>query len=145
MGEEVFDSPVPWVADHIRRFEATGGRARPGMDDMLLTTRGRRSGKLRRTVLRYARDDGRYVVAASAAGADRHPAWYLNVVADPAVTVQVGDRSVPGLARVATAVERPRLWRLVTALAPSYQEYQDGTTREIPLVVIEMCRPVRRR
>ncbi|MFF3678923.1 nitroreductase/quinone reductase family protein [Streptomyces sp. NPDC002120] len=88
------DSPNAWVAAHIRRFEETAGQPRPGISDLLLTTRGRRSGLLRRTALAYVRDgeaDGEdgaaYVLTASNAGADRHPAWYLNLAADPAVTL----------------------------------------------------------
>jgi deazaflavin-dependent oxidoreductase (nitroreductase family) len=137
MGEEVFDSPSPWVAEHIRRFLQTGGSPRPGLHDLLLTTRGRRSGRLRRTVLVYAQDGDRYVVAASNAGADRHPAWYLNLVADPAVTVQIGARATPARARTATAEERPRLWRLMIAAAPSYQDYENTTARDIPVVIID--------
>ena len=57
MAEEIFDSPNPWVAEHIRRFAETNGNPRPGVNDLLLITRGRRSGKLRRTALAYARDE----------------------------------------------------------------------------------------
>ena len=137
MDEEISDSSTPWVAEHIRRFVETDGNPRPGMHDLLLTTRGRKSGKLRRTVLLYARDGDRHVVAASNAGADRHPAWYLNLVADPAVTVQIGARTSPARARTATAEEKPRLWQLMIAAAPSYQDYQNATTRDIPIVIIE--------
>jgi deazaflavin-dependent oxidoreductase (nitroreductase family) len=137
MTEEVFDSPNAWVAEHVRRFVATGGNARPGMNDLLLTTRGRRSGKLRRTALVYARDGDRYVVAASNGGAGRHPAWFLNLVADPGVIVQTGTETFAGQARTATADEKPRLWELMVATMPSYQGYQEATTRDIPVVLIE--------
>jgi hypothetical protein len=60
---EVHDSPNAWVTEHIRRFEETGGRPRPGVNDLLLTTRGRKSGELRRTALVYERDSGSYVLA----------------------------------------------------------------------------------
>lgn len=141
MDEEITDSPQPWVERHIRRFVETGGHPRPGWNDLLLTTRGRLSGKLRRTVLVYATDGDRFVVAASHAGADRHPAWYLNLVADPAVRVQVGSLTRPALARVATAAQRPALWQMMIAMAPSYQEYQRRTAREIPLVIIDPVLP----
>jgi deazaflavin-dependent oxidoreductase (nitroreductase family) len=137
MAEEIFDSPNTWVAEHIRRFVDTNGNARPGVNDLLLTTRGRRSGKLRRTVLVYAQDGERYVLAASNAGADRHPAWYLNLVADPHVTVQAGARAFAATARTATAQEKPRLWELIVAMMPSYQGYQEATSRDIPVVIIE--------
>ena len=125
MAEAIFDSPNDWVAEHIRRFVETNGHARPGMSDLLLTTRGRKSGKLRRTALVYARDGDRYIVVASNAGADRHPAWYLNLVDSPNVTVQIG-------------AEKPRLWQLMVATMPSYRAYQQATSRDIPVVIIEL-------
>ncbi|MBT2452468.1 nitroreductase family deazaflavin-dependent oxidoreductase [Streptomyces sp. ISL-43] len=146
------DSPDPWVADHIRRFEETGGVPRPGIRDLLLTTRGRRSGVLRRTALAYVRDgeaagggeaaDGgaAYVLTASNAGAERHPAWYLNLTADPAVTLQVGVAAFPATARPATPAEAERLWPVVVAAMPSYAAYRDAAARaggrEVPLVLV---------
>jgi len=137
MAEEVFDSPSDWVNRHIRRYVETNGQARPGMNDLLLTTRGRRSGKLRRTALVYARDGDRYIVAASNAGADRHPVWYLNVVDSHHVTVQIGAQTLAATARTATAEEKPRLWQVMVATMPSYQGYQQATSRDIPVVIIE--------
>ena len=137
MAGEIFDSPDPWVAEHIRRFAETYGNPRPGMTDLLLTTRGRRSGKLRRTALAYARDHDRYVVAASNAGADRHPAWFLNLCADPDVTLQVGTETLRTRARIAAAEERPRLWQLMTTMMPSYGDYEKATARDIPVVILE--------
>jgi deazaflavin-dependent oxidoreductase (nitroreductase family) len=137
MVEEILDSPNDWVAAHIRRFVETNGQARPGMNDLLLTTRGRRSGKLRRTALIYARDGDRYILAASNAGADRHPAWYLNLVDNPHVTVQVGAQTFAATARTAAADKKPRLWQLMVAAMSSYQEYQKATSRDSPVVIIE--------
>jgi deazaflavin-dependent oxidoreductase (nitroreductase family) len=134
---EVHDSPTPWVAEHIRRFEKTGGRPRPGVNDLLLTTRGRKTGELRRTALVYGRDGDRYVLVASNRGADRHPAWYLNLLADPHVTVQVGTETFTARARPATAAARPPLWRLMVSAMPEYARYQEQTTREIPVVLLE--------
>jgi deazaflavin-dependent oxidoreductase (nitroreductase family) len=134
---EVHDSPNAWVAEHIRRFEETGGRPRPGVNDLLLTTRGRRSGELRRTALVYQRDGERYVLAASDRGADHHPAWYLNLLADPYVTVQVGTENFRARARRATAAERPYLWSLMVSAMPEYAAYQERTTREIPVVLLD--------
>jgi hypothetical protein len=74
MAEEIFDSQNAWGTAHIRRYVEANGNARSGMNDLLLTTRGRKSGELRRTALVYARDGECYVLAASNAGADRHPA-----------------------------------------------------------------------
>ncbi|GAA3445701.1 nitroreductase/quinone reductase family protein [Planomonospora venezuelensis] len=137
MTEEVLDSPDGWVAGHIRRFLETGGRPRPGVDDLLLTTRGRRSGRLRRTALVYVRDGDRYVVAASNRGAAGNPAWYLNLAADPGVVVRVGTEEFAATARTAGAGERPRLWRLMAEAMPSYRHYQEAADREIPVVVLE--------
>ncbi|GIF14479.1 nitroreductase family deazaflavin-dependent oxidoreductase [Actinoplanes teichomyceticus] len=137
MAGEIFDSPNPWVAAHIRRFAETNGTPRPGVSDLLLITRGRRSGKLRRTALAYAREDDRYVVVASNAGADRHPAWFLNLCADPNVTIQVGTETLPARARIAPAEEGPGLWQLMITMMPSYRKYQEATTREIPVVILE--------
>ncbi|KUL47428.1 hypothetical protein ADL22_10210 [Streptomyces sp. NRRL F-4489] len=135
MTRAVHDSPTPWVAAHIRRFEETGGRPRPGMNDLLLTTRGRRSGLPRRTALAYVRAGDAYVLTASNAGADRHPAWYLNLLATPDVTLQVGPAAFPATARPATAAEAARLRPLVIAAMPSYAAYRTTTTRDIPLVL----------
>ena len=137
MTEDVSDSPNPWVAEHIRRFVQTGGNARPGMNDLLLTTRGRRSGKLRRTALVYAPHGDRYIVAASHGGADRDPAWYLNLVADPDVIVQVGSTTFPARARVAPGEQRPGLWQLMVTIMPSYRNYETATARAIPVVILE--------
>jgi deazaflavin-dependent oxidoreductase (nitroreductase family) len=137
MAQEIFDSPNPWVAEHIRRFAETNGNPRPGVSDLLLITRGRRSGKLHRTALAYARDHDHYVVVASNAGADRHPAWFLNLAADPNVTIQVGTETLPARARIAPAEERPRLWQLMITMMPSYRKYQEATRRDIPVVTLE--------
>src|SRR5437762_5051273 len=91
--EEIFDSPSGWVAGHIRRYVETDGedghRWR-GVNTLLLTTRGRKSGKLRRTALIYGRDADRYLVVASQGGAEWNPNWYLNLAANPEVRLQVG-------------------------------------------------------
>lgn len=139
--EQVLDSPAGWVADHIRRYVETDGAEghewRPGVWTLLLTTRGRRSGKLRRTALIYGRDDDAYLVVASQGGAPEHPAWYLNLLAEPAVQVQVGAERFTARARTATPEEKPRMWRAMTAIWPPYDEYQTKTDREIPVVVLE--------
>ncbi|GGR33330.1 nitroreductase family deazaflavin-dependent oxidoreductase [Streptomyces netropsis] len=141
MTDMIHDNPTPWVADHIRRFEETGGRPRPGVADLLLTTRGRKSGLLRRTALAYVRDGDAYVLTASNAGAARHPAWYLNLLATPEVTLQVGAATFTATARPATAVESARLWPTVVAVMPSYAAYRTATTREIPLVLVTPVGP----
>ncbi len=138
--QEIFDSPTSWVAQHVRGYVesdgATGHRWR-GVTTLLLTTRGRKTGKLRRTALIYGRDGDRYVVVASKGGAKEHPEWYLNLAANPEVEVQVAADKFTARARTATAEEKPALWRVMTSIWPDYDRYQEGTERKIPVVVLE--------
>lgn len=138
--EQVFDSPTGWVAEHIDRYVETDGKSGhrwSGLNTLLLTTRGRKSGKLRRTALIYCRDGDRYLVTGSHGGSAKHPSWYLNLVQHPEVNVQVAADKFEALARPATADERPRLWKLVTAEFKTYESFQRKTKREIPVVIIE--------
>jgi deazaflavin-dependent oxidoreductase (nitroreductase family) len=138
--EEIFDSPSGWVARHVRRYVETEGREGHewrGVRTLLLTTRGRKSGKLRRTALIYGTDEDRYLVVASQGGAKRHPAWYLNLVDAPEVELQVGAERFPARARTATPEEKPGLWRLMASIWPEYDRYQARTTRDIPVVILE--------
>ena len=98
------------------------------MPTLLLTTRGRRSGRPRRTPLIYGRDGDDYVVVASAGGGPTAPAWYLNLSADPRVRVQVKDDVFDAVARTASAEEKARLWPVMTAIWPAYDEYQAKTS-----------------
>ena len=138
--EAVFDSPSGWVGRHVREYVETNGRKGhrwSGVHTLLLTTRGRKSGKLRRTALIYGRDGDRYLVVASKGGAKSHPSWYLNLREHPEVRVQVGPERFQGLARTATLEEKPRLWRIMTEIWPEYDRYQERTARDIPVVILE--------
>lgn len=138
--EQVFDSPTGWVADHIRRYVESDGRNGHrwnGVDTLLLTTRGRRSGKLRRTALIYGRDGDRYVVVGSRGGAATHPQWYLNLRAEPEVEVQVGADKFRARAMVTAGAERDRLWQMMASIFPQYDQYRERTAREIPVVALE--------
>jgi deazaflavin-dependent oxidoreductase (nitroreductase family) len=138
--EEVFDSPTGWVAEHILRYvESNGnnGHRWNGVNTLLLTTRGRRSGKLRRTALIYGRDGERYVVVGSYGGGPKHPVWYLNLSASPEVEVQAGAEKFRAQAQVVSGDERARLWQLMASIWPQYDQYQARTSREIPVVVLE--------
>ena len=140
MGEIIVDSPVDGVAKHVRSYlESNGadGGIYHGHHALLITTRGRRSGTLRRTALMYGPDGDRYLLVASNGGSAQHPYWYLNLCADPQVELQVGAEKFRGMARTATAEERPRLWQVMTGVFPTYARYQEGTEREIPVVVVE--------
>jgi deazaflavin-dependent oxidoreductase (nitroreductase family) len=126
--------------EHVRRYQETDGAEGHdwrGTTVLLLTTTGRRSGETRTTPLIYRQHGDDYVVVASKGGAPQHPAWYLNLSADPNVTVQVRGGRFNTKARTASAQERPELWRLMTEAWPPYDEYQTKTDREIPVVVLE--------
>jgi deazaflavin-dependent oxidoreductase (nitroreductase family) len=138
--KEVFDSPRGWVQRHIRESverDGNKGHRWQGLPTLLLTTRGRKSGRLRRTALIYGQDGGRYLLVASNGGARKHPLWYLNLSADPNVELQVGPHKFAARARTAAPKEKPRLWKIMTKIYPEYDKYQAKTDREIPLVIVE--------
>jgi deazaflavin-dependent oxidoreductase (nitroreductase family) len=127
-------------AEHVRRYRETGGEVGHiwnGVPALLLTTTGRKTGEQRTTPLIYGRDGDAYVVVASKGGHPSHPAWYLNLTAEPQVELQVKDEVFAARARTATAEERPRLWQQMAEIWPSYDDYAQKTTREIPVVVLE--------
>lgn len=133
------DSPGDWQREHIERYVATDGadgHEWQGVYTLLLTTRGRKSGKARRTPLIYGRDGDDYVVVASAGGQPHHPSWYLNLQADPRVRVQVGAEKFDAVARTASPEEKARLWPVMTEIWPDYDNYQSKTSREIPVVIL---------
>ncbi len=126
--------------EHVKRYRATDGAEGHewrGANVLLLTTTGRRSGEEHTTPLIYGEQDGDYVIVASRGGAPSHPAWYLNLVADPEVELQVLADRFPARARTADSEERSRLWKLMTESWPAYNDYQAKTEREIPVVVLE--------
>ena len=139
--EKVFDSPRGFVKAHIQEYVESDGRKGNlwlGAPALLLTTRGRKSGKLRRTGLIYGRDGKNYLLVASNGGAPKHPLWYLNLVENPEVEIQVGADKFAGRARTAAKEEKPRLWKLMAEIFPRYDEYQAKAGREIPLVIVEL-------
>src|SRR5436190_23922104 len=103
-----------------------GGQMR-GLSVLLLTTTGRKTGKQHTTPLGYFEHEGRYVVIASNAGANTHPAWFHNLKSHPQVTLQIRDRHLTALAEVAEPELRRQLWAKLIALSPGYQEYQQRT------------------
>ncbi|CAN5870762.1 nitroreductase family deazaflavin-dependent oxidoreductase [soil metagenome] len=136
----MIDSPTGWVAQHIREYVESGGEKGHqwrGVPTLLLTTRGRRTGTLRRSALIYGRSGDNYVVVGSKGGAKSHPLWYLNLVAEPSVDVQVGPERFKADARTATGSERAELWRMMAEIFPTYDTYEQKTERQIPIVVLE--------
>jgi deazaflavin-dependent oxidoreductase (nitroreductase family) len=125
---------------HVLVFRGTRGLIGGRMflvENVLLTTTGRKSGKQRVTPLTATLDGDRVVLVASNGGAPKHPDWYLNLQADPHVTVQRGGSALAMLARTASAEERAELWPRVVATFKGYDGYQKRTEREIPLVICE--------
>ena len=138
--ETPIDPSTRWVAKHLERYVASNGddghEWRPGVPTLLLTTRGRKSGKPRRTPLIYGRDGDDYVVMASYGGAPKHPDWYVNLTADPEVIIQAGPDVLRATASTAGDDRRDALWALMAGIWPAYDEYATKTDRVIPLVVI---------
>jgi deazaflavin-dependent oxidoreductase (nitroreductase family) len=126
--------------EHVERYEATDGEEGHDWQNtqtLILTTTGRKSGDERKTPLIYQEHDGDYLIVASKGGADSPPAWYLNLRENPEVHVQVKGDKFPARARDAGEDEKPELWRTMTDTWPAYDEYQEKTDREIPVVVLE--------
>ena len=107
----------------------------------LLEHRGRKTGKLRTTPLVFLEDGQRIVVVASQAGRPEHPMWYLNLLEDPDVTVQIGRSRRPMRARVADPAERAALWPRLLDLYADYDSYQSWTDRVIPVIVLDPVGP----
>ncbi|MEV0148495.1 MULTISPECIES: nitroreductase family deazaflavin-dependent oxidoreductase [unclassified Nonomuraea] len=125
----------------IDEFRANGGKVGgmfEGANLVLLTTTGRKSGKQVTSPVMYLKDGERIVVIASYAGADHHPAWYLNLVANPSLTVEVGTEKYQARAEVMEGDERDRLYARMVEVAPGFAEYQAKTERRIPVVALEL-------
>jgi F420H(2)-dependent quinone reductase len=137
----VKDSRVRFLSRlHRAVFAATGGRIGRrlvGNDMLLLTTTGRRTGKPHTVPLLYLRDGDRYVVIASFGGRPYHPAWYLNLMAEPSVEVQIGSRRFGGSASTASPEERSAWWPRIARAYRGYSEYAKRTDRTIPVVFID--------
>lgn len=147
--KELESGTVPgWIQEHLRRYVASNGQDGHYFDasavgasglvpSLLLTTVGRRSGKRTTMPLFYGTTTTGYVVIGSKGGSDTHPAWHLNLLANPAAEVQVGAAHHAVRARLAQGQERAALWQQMVAVYPPYTSYQAATQREIPVVVLE--------
>lgn len=137
---EYVPSPQQWVRDQVDLYESSGGTegtTMRGMPVVVLTTRGSKSGKVRKTPLMRVEHDGRYAVVASLGGAPKHPVWYHNVVADPRVELQDGPVRQDMTAREVTGDEKAQWWKRAVEAFPDYAQYQSKTDREIPVFVLE--------
>ncbi|MFJ4367390.1 nitroreductase family deazaflavin-dependent oxidoreductase [Streptomyces chartreusis] len=135
-------SPTDWVRKQVELYESSGGTQgttlmNTGMPVILLTTRGARSGKLRKTPLMRVEHEGSYAAVASLGGAPKHPVWYHNVKADPHVELRDGTELRDMRAREVTGAEKAEWWERAVAAYPPYAEYQQKTDRVIPLFVLE--------
>jgi deazaflavin-dependent oxidoreductase (nitroreductase family) len=142
-------SPARWVRDQVETYESSAGERGntlldTGMPVIIVTTRGNKSGKLRKTPLMRVEHGGEYALVASQGGAPTHPVWYHNLKADPAaVTIQDGGEPVEVRVREAEGEERAEWWKRAVAAYPPYAEYQTRTERRIPVFVATPTRGAR--
>jgi deazaflavin-dependent oxidoreductase (nitroreductase family) len=124
----------------IKEFRENAGKVGgpfAGSPMILVTHKGAKSGKEYVSPLVYSTDGDRYVIIASKAGAPDDPQWFRNIVANPRVTVEIGTERFDTVARVAEGEERDRLYRAQASQMPNFDEYQQKTTRKIPVIVLE--------
>ena len=145
---EIPDSLPAWIKQHVELYlrdgeaghywDASLGGGKGMLTTLLLTTRGRKSGKNLIIPLIYRpTGSGGFCVIASKGGAPAHPAWFLNLEADPKVTIQVAKVKYEATARIAHGEERERLWNLMVDYYAPYTDYQAATERKIPVVVLD--------
>jgi len=134
-------SSAQWVRDQVDAYEASGGQLAntlrdTGLPVIIVTSRGNKSGKVRKTPLMRVEHDGQYALVASKGGAPSHPVWYYNLKSDPkAVAIQDGPEPFDAEVREVTGDERSTWWERAVAAYPPYAEYQKNTDREIPVFV----------
>lgn len=136
---EYAPSPARWVRQQVELYEGSGGTSGTtmrGMPVIIVTTRGARSGKLRKVPLMRVEHDGEYAAVASQGGAPKNPLWYVNLVADPRVEVQDGTVVRAMTARELSGAEKAIWWQRCVAAFPDYAQYQVKTDREIPVFVL---------
>ncbi|MEU9113189.1 nitroreductase family deazaflavin-dependent oxidoreductase [Streptomyces sp. NPDC048483] len=133
-------SPAQWVRDQVELYESSGGKegtTMRGMPVVILTTRGAKSGKIRKSPLMRVAHKGTYAVVASLGGAPNHPVWYHNMIADPHVELQDGPVRQDMAAREVTGEEKALWWDRAVEAFPDYAGYQKKTERRIPVFVLE--------
>jgi deazaflavin-dependent oxidoreductase (nitroreductase family) len=140
--DEYEPSPAGWVREQVEEYERSGGTSGTTLGDtglpvVIVTSRGARSGKIRKTPLMRVEHEGTYLAVASKGGAPEHPQWYYNLLANPDVEVQDGPRKWRATAREISGAERAAWWERAVAAYPPYAEYQEKTSRLIPVFVLE--------
>jgi F420H(2)-dependent quinone reductase len=135
-------SAQAWVRDQVEQYEGSGGTQGTTLRDtglpvVIITNRGAKTGKVRKTPLMRVEHEGRYAAVASQGGAPSHPVWYYNFRADPRVELQDGPDKWDMTARELTGDERAQWWERAVAAFPPYADYQRKTARQIPVFVLE--------
>ena len=126
--------------EHVRIYQETNGETGylwNGVPILLFTSKGRKTGKPRTNAIIFTPVGDKYVIIASKGGSPTHPAWYLNVLEDPNLEVQIKGDVFQATARTAESREREELWAEAVKAWPNYDVYQSRTDRKIPVVVIE--------
>jgi F420H(2)-dependent quinone reductase len=132
-------SPAQWVRDQVAEYELSGGQRAntlrdTGLPVVIVTTRGNKSGKIRKMALMRVEHNGQYALVASKGGAPTHPVWYYNLVAGPnSVVIQDGPDPFPVTVKELDGDERTKWWERAVAAYPPYAEYQERTDRTIPV------------
>lgn len=138
--DEYVPSTWDWVRKQVDAYESSGGTrgvTLQGVPTVVMTMRGRRSGKVRKAPVMRVEHDGTYAAVASKGGAPTHPGWYLNLLADPDITLQDGPHLHELHAREVDGDERDAWWARAVAVWPAYADYQERTDRRIPVVLLE--------
>lgn len=140
MTENYRPSPTDWVRKHVTDIESSGNTSAAsvkGMDVVLMTMKGRKSGDTMKVPVMRVEHDGVYAAVASKGGAPKHPSWYFNLTADPDITLQDGERTWDVRAREIDGAERDEWWPRCVEAFPPYAEYQTKTDRKIPVLLLE--------
>jgi deazaflavin-dependent oxidoreductase (nitroreductase family) len=136
-------SPAQWVRDQVEQYEASGGKeanilqGKPEWPIVVITSKGAKSGKLRKNPVMRVEKDGVYAAVASKGGTPENPTWYYNFIEHPEVELQDGPEPHLYRARVAEGAERAEWWERAVAQYAPYAEYQEKTGREIPVFLLE--------
>ena len=140
---EYIPSPRDWVREQVELYESIGGKEgttlrETGLPVIIVTNTGNKTGALRKTPLMKAVDGSNYILVASTGGAPKHPVWYFNLKANPSVKIQDGsDIYDMNVKEITDSDERKRLWEIAVDAYPPYHEYQQKTTRVIPIFLAE--------
>jgi F420H(2)-dependent quinone reductase len=140
MTDEYVPSPQAWVREQVEAIESSGGTSGTllrGVPVVVMTMRGAKSGKIRKVPVMRVEHDGVYAAVASRGGAPTHPVWFHNLLADPHVEVQDGEKRFRATARQVGDDEKALWWKRAVEVWPPYADYQTKTDRQIPVFVLE--------